>query len=138
MLHLEGKFVVVVYGYDVLPWTCYAQLSSEWRMIHSSVILHTISGARTLTEMKYEKKKLILGCCANETRMSNLYLCVLTAVHRCFGNITNSSCFHNITDDEFLNCLVLWYAASTVCATYWFYMTTVMFASSSITSLLRL
>lgn len=132
MLHLEGKFFVVVYGYDAPPLTCFGPLSSEWRRIHSSVILHTIWAGRTLVINENFQITLMKWLVVEEQIVK------LTAVHRCFSNITNSSCFHNITDNEFLDCLVLWHATSTIGATNWFYVTAVVFASSSITSLLRL
>lgn len=59
-------------------------------------------------------------------------------VHGRLTDIPHGSSFHNIADDEFFNRLILGNAASTVGASHWLYMATVMLAASSVAPLLGL
>lgn len=63
---------------------------------------------------------------------------ILTIPDRSLSDVTDSSCFNDVPNNELLDCLVFWDTTSTICATYWLHMTTVVFITSSITAFLRL
>lgn len=63
---------------------------------------------------------------------------LLTAVHRSFGDVSNSGSLNNVTDDELFDGFVFWHATSTVRATNRLYMPAIVLATSSITALLGL
>lgn len=62
----------------------------------------------------------------------------LTCVDAGDGDITNSGCLNNVSDDELLDRLILWHASCTVGATDGLHVSTVVLAASSITAFLGL
>lgn len=62
----------------------------------------------------------------------------LTRVYAGDSDITNSSSFNDVSDDKFLDSFVLWNTSCTVSATDSLYVSTVVFAASSITTFLSL
>lgn len=84
-----------------------------------------------------------MSLCQNEWVQSSHYFYIsrqttLTSVDWSFSDITDSSSFHNVTDNKLLDSLILWYASCTVCTTNWLYVTTVVFTTSSVTAFLCL
>lgn len=70
--------------------------------------------------------------------MANEKAFTLTVKDTCFRYISDSSCFHNISDDKFLNGLVLGDAAGTVGAADGLHMATPFLGTAVIPSLLGL
>lgn len=62
----------------------------------------------------------------------------LTCVHGGLGDVTDSRSLDNVSDDEFLDRLVLGHASRAVGATHGLHVSAVVLAASSITAFLRL
>lgn len=63
---------------------------------------------------------------------------LLTGVDACHGDVTNSSCFDDVSDDELLDGLILRNASGAVGASDSLHMSSVVLAASSITAFLGL
>jgi hypothetical protein len=62
----------------------------------------------------------------------------LTGVDTGLSDVTNGSSLHNISDDKFLDSLVLRHTTSAICTTDSLHMATVVLATSSVTAFLSL